>query len=462
MKGIVNKCDTPPHALCPVVRLSPRDMIGHHKPIRTATKLIMKQTDGRVITPAEKSVRNERVICAEERATITREFSYTNSNNITINGAYVTDPWKLLMRVVKNSKWIAIGGDVGGSVMKLGVTHTHASGVTSFLPLLIYDGDERYETLSLFNNPILTFDGVTHKQRLHSIWAIFNRLITKHGAILNGDMKFICTVLGHGGASSMYPCPLCLVRIRQYTSDAKLRSNIVKGRVDTIHSVSVKPLIRIHPTRVVPLPLHIYLGIGNIVFNELMVTESSQVIVDALVAQLNIKSRKDREGGGGKSDVHGFTGPELHKLSHSQFPLIVSDALHRLGVDEETVKRVKERATILQQWMLRLEHYLLTAGHVSRQLVTAFSMLIEDILTRMPSLFGRHLTPKMHMLRHAVQFISNNKVLGSVSESQLESMHARMNGELVENRNTLHMPAEQLRRALADTLESSVKKYVLP
>lgn len=189
-----------PHtAVAPVVHLSRYDMIGYPKPIRMATKKIMKQTNGKVVTPCERSVRAERVRAASANATITHVFSCAVDSNTTIAGGYADDPVGLLSNIVQHSKYLCVGGDKGGGVTKLGVTHTDGSGVTSFLPLLMYDSDERYECLSALNHAGKEYSGATKDKGLKTIWQVLQWLIDEHGAFLNGDMKFICTVLGHSG-----------------------------------------------------------------------------------------------------------------------------------------------------------------------------------------------------------------------------------------------------------------------
>jgi len=299
-------------------------------------------------------------------------------------------------------------------------------------------------------------------QGLQSIWQVCNWITVELGAYLNGDMKFICTVLAHTGASSKYPCPACLIKLRQYDKPYEMRESTEVGSLDEEHSVSNIPLLRIRPTHIVPLPLHIYLGMGEIIFDEILVKLSSQIIVDNVVKHLKIKSLKDREGGGGKTDVFKFTGPELRKLCRSKFPQIISGAMERLQYNKDTVKSVENKAKTLQTWMIVLERYLLRTSKFKTKQFSTLAKSVEEVLDGMKNTFHRNLTPKMHMLRHVVQFVQTHKVMGCVSEQQLESMHAYMNRLLVRHKNMLHQPAEQLRRVLADTLEYSVKKYILP
>jgi hypothetical protein len=69
--------------------------------------------------------------------------------------------------------------------------------------------------------------------------------------------------------------------------------------------------------------------------------------------------------------------------------------------------------------------------------------------------------PKLHMLRHALQFAERHRFLGRASEAQIESFHAQFNAlfhnhHLNQGGNT----AERLRRSLADAALRAVQPFI--
>src|SRR3954464_5666771 len=60
-------------------------------------------------------------------------------------------------------------------------------------------------------------------------------------------------------ASATQPCPICIVCKNDLLAPSTYRSSTSKESLHPTHS----PLIKINPERIVPIPLHIFLGIGN-------------------------------------------------------------------------------------------------------------------------------------------------------------------------------------------------------
>jgi hypothetical protein len=66
---------------------------------------------------------------------------------------------------------------------------------------------------------------------------------------------------------------------------------------------------------------------------------------------------------------------------------------------------------------------------------------------------GDHAFPKLHMLRHAVEFAERFHILGAASEAQIESFHCKFNALYhKQHRNMSHQPFERIRRCLADSV----------
>ena len=66
--------------------------------------------------------------------------------------------------------------------------------------------------------------------------------------------------------------------------------------------------------------------------------------------------------------------------------------------------------------------------------------------------------PKLHMLRHAVDFAERHRFLGRASEAQIESFHAQFNALFHrQHRNQSGNTGERLRRSLADATLRAVQ-----
>ncbi|MDR3548004.1 MAG: hypothetical protein P4M11_07035, partial [Candidatus Pacebacteria bacterium] len=119
------------------------------------------------------------------------------------------------------------------------------------------------------------------------------------------DWKFISAVLGHGGASSRRPCPICR------TDKASLLSRSFCHRDYFTLSGDrdiVNPLLRVDPRWIVPLPLHIYLGLSNYIIGQTY----PKMFPAAEVEKATAKAKQlHAPGCGGLADVHGFNGREL-------------------------------------------------------------------------------------------------------------------------------------------------------
>ena len=69
--------------------------------------------------------------------------------------------------------------------------------------------------------------------------------------------------------------------------------------------------------------------------------------------------------------------------------------------------------------------------------------------------------PKLHMLLHAVEFAERHRLLGKVSESQIESFHVHFNSLYhKQHRNQAHNIDERIRRCLADSSLHAVQPLI--
>lgn len=248
--------------------------------------------------PSQQTMIQCKQLCAYTHGTETAVFK---------NGAYVTDPIRFVNIVTVQSSMIVVGGDCGGGHTQLGITYTTKTKQT-FAALLVYSGKDSWEAMYqlVFSPGITPFtgDSVDHPH----IFAVLQHFIDHRNAFLNGDWPFINALLGLKNAAATHPCPICIV-----TSNPKslLRTARYRESKDNHSKHSDQPpLLTILPERIVPTPLHLFLGISNRIifdaygeiFGESMVTAAIQRIRTVHGA-----------GCGGLSDVFDLNGPEIRK-----------------------------------------------------------------------------------------------------------------------------------------------------
>ena len=98
-----------------------------------------------------------------------------------------------------------------------------------------------------------------------------------------------------------------------------------------------------------------------------------------------------------------------------------------------------------------MHHALLHDDTFTDDDVASCNLLVNDIACRWSVVFdNRPPVPKTHMLLHCAQFAARHRVLGRLSEAQVESCH----GVFSESYHRSHLNtqdiSERLRRSLAD------------
>jgi len=78
-------------------------------------------------------------------------------------------------------------------------------------------------------------------------------------------------------------------------------------------------------------------------------------------------------------------------------------------------------------WVRELKQQLLSKESFTDKDIDDFTTLINEIITQWNTVTGDTPFPKLHMLKHAAEFVEKWKCLGRVGESQIESMHAKCN-----------------------------------
>jgi predicted house-cleaning noncanonical NTP pyrophosphatase (MazG superfamily) len=191
-------------------------------------------------------------------------------------------------------------------------------------------------------------------------------------------------------------------------------------------STANTPLLSIPVDRIVPLPLHLLLGIGNRVLKILLsnIPESDKSIS-------SIKTCHTR-GCTGKSDYFDLNGAEIAKF----FDKYIPDNILQKFINKPlviTTRRQNDNNMEVKKllksfkWVRELKNYLLSKDKFEAEEIADFIDLINEIISEWSSVTGDTLFPKLHMLRHAGEFMKKWKMLGSVSESKLESAHFTVN-----------------------------------
>lgn len=354
---------------------------------------------------------------------------------LSLTVAYLTDPIKFLRLITKDCEYLTIGGDTGGDSTKLGVSYTNQEGRETFAPLLIsslkdnYEGLEKLKEKSLYH---FTGESIDCK----CIWDVFQSLIDrpfsrKQKIFLSGDWLFTNAVLGLLGPGGRRPCPICLVHknnlltTEQYRQPDENLSN--DGHV-------YPPLLRIQSSFILPTPLHVYLGLGNrIIKNALPHYVDVGKLEQAWRASKSVYST----GCSGRSTLDGLNGPELDRFIQLS-PYTLIDIQDNNGL------------TCLR-WIKQLHDHLLHKSEWTAVDISSFSSLVDEMWSQWSSVTHDTPFPKLHMLRHCVEFADRHRYLGRFSEAQLESYHSTFNhATQYTHRNQGDNLEEKYRRSLAD------------
>jgi hypothetical protein len=83
------------------------------------------------------------------------------------------------------------------------------------------------------------------------------------------------------------------------------------------------------------------------------------------------------------------------------------------------------RAThsILSRWLQQLHDHLLHKGDWTAEEIEQWHAAVDDIQQHWCAETGQDAFPKLHMLRHSLEFAERHRFLGRVSEAQIECYH---------------------------------------
>jgi hypothetical protein len=376
--------------------------------------------------------------CKQQLAT-----THATETGTFAGGAFITDPVRFVSVLCAQSPFLAVGGDAGGGHTKLGITYSHQS-IQHYAALLVYEGGDSWLELQDCRAEGLTpFTG--DSAAFPHIWAVLQHLIDTRSAFLNGDWCFINAVLGLMSPSATHPCPICIISHKSFTKTARHRTPADKLSLDRTHS----PLLNIPPERIVPTPLHLFLGISNRIildaFSELLGKESVEAAMKTITTVHSA-------GCGGKSDLYDLNGPEITKwIKRECSATLLTTAVN---VSAST----KASHSVLSRWLQQLQHSLLHSNIWTPADIDAWRSVVSDIHQHWQAETSQAAFPKLHMLHHAVEFAERYRFLGRASEAQIESFHATFNALFhKQHRNQSGNTDERLRRSLADAALRAVQ-----
>jgi hypothetical protein len=387
--------------------------------------------------PSEKLMIQFKKLIASTHATETGTFA---------NGAYITDPLRFVSVLCAQSPFVAIGGDKGDTHTKLGTTYS-INGIQHYAPLIVYAGNDDWEDMNELTAPSLTpFAG--DSAHFPHIFAILQLLIDTHKTFLNGDWPFINAILGLMAPSATHPCPICIISFNSLTKSSRRRQPDDKHSIDPNHT----RLLTIHPDRIVPTPLHLFLGISNRIildaFSELF---SKELVEETLEKVKTIHST----GCGGKSDLFQLNGPEIRKWIKKD----CTTAL-RTGAEKQGTLTIDQKSTYttLKRWLENLHQFLLHKKDWEPKEIEEWRAAVQDIQQNWSNETNQGAFPKLHMLLHSLEFAEQWRFLGRASEAQIESYHHTFKEIFNQQHlNSAHNEPQRIRRTLVDTTLRAVQ-----
>jgi hypothetical protein len=375
-----------------------------------------------------------------------------------VGGAYMTDPLAYVSVLCAQSSFLAVGGDCGGGHTKLGVTYSiptptrdsPAKTTQYFACLLLYEGGDSWLELQDCRAEGLT-PFVGESAAFPHIWAVLQHLIDTRGALLNGDWCFLNAVLGLMAPSATHPCPICIVSHNSFLSSSRYRTPTDKHS----RAAGQQPLLSTPPERIVPTPLHLFLGISNRIildaFSELLGQERVET---ALKSITTVHSA----GCSGAADLHDLNGPEISKwIKRECSANVLADAASSAALPAAT----SASHSILSRWLQQLHHCLLHSNDWTAADIDAWRSVVSDIHQHWCAETSQNAFPKLHMLHHSVDFAERHRFLGRASEAQIESFHASFN--TLFHRQHLNKGSdttERLRCCLADASLRAVQPFL--
>ncbi len=271
-------------------------------------------------------------------------------------------------------------------------------------------------------------------------------------AFVNGDWPFINTVLGLKNASATHPCPICCISSSNLLGSAQYR----KPEHSHSRNCNHDRLLTISSDRIVPTPLHLFLGISNRIILDAFSKLLGKELVEQTLKQVTTIHSADC---GGKSDLFDLNGPEIRKWIKKECSSTLREA-----AEKENILTAEQKAThsILSRWLQSLHDHLLHKKDWEAKEIEEWRAAVNDIQQHWCAETGQEPFPKLHMLRHSLEFAERHRILGRASEAQIESYHYQYKKLFNEHHlNMAHDEPERLRRCLADTTLRAVQPILI-
>jgi hypothetical protein len=312
----------------------------------------------------------------------------------------------------------------------------------------VYEGGDSWEELNVLKEENLTPFTGSSTSHPH-IFSVLQHLIDTRSAFVNGDWAFINNLLGLMNCNATHPCPICIVSHKNFTGSSRYRTAKDKH---SLHE-SNQPLLAIDPERIVPTPLHLFLGLSNRIIKDSFIEIFGKEVVEAAMNQV---TTIHTVGCGGKSDLFDLNGPEIRKW-------IRKGMSEKMREDKEDITpEQKANHSILSRWLQQLHQQLLHKELWGRDDIEAWSSIVGDIQQHWQSETKQKPFPKLHMLKHTVEFAERHRFLGRASEAQIESFHSSFNSLFNKHHfNQSHNTPERLRRCLADATLRAVQPAIV-
>ena len=285
----------------------------------------------------------------------------------------------------------------------------------------------------------LTERGVTHfvgkSAPFTHIFAVLQHLIDARNAFFNGDWLFLNVVLGLKSASSTHPCPICIVTHHNY-----LRSGTYRTAAHKHSQHKDQPaLLAIPSDRIVPTPLHVFLGLSNRIIGKVYPRLfGEQAVFEAVKRIKTLHSA----GCTGLSDLWALNGQEISKW-------VKKKCSQTLPAKNNATKATH---SILSGWLVDMHHFLLHAKDWLPADIEKWRGVVDDIKQHWVPETQIDPFPKLHMMLHTVDFAERYRFLGRASEAPIEAFHPIFNDLFhKQHRNMSSNTGERMRRCLANT-----------
>jgi hypothetical protein len=169
--------------------------------------------------------------------------------------------------------------------------------------------------------------------------------------------------------SATHPCPICIVSHKNFLSSSRHRTPADKHSIDRSH----QPLLSIIPERIVPIPLHLFLGISNRIILDAFCELLGK---DRVEAALKSITTVHSAGCGGKSDLYDLNGPEISKwIKKECSATLISAATASSPIPAAT----SASHSILSRWLAQLHHCLLRSDEWTVEDIDAWRSVVSDI-----------------------------------------------------------------------------------